>query len=182
MSVHRYCEGCGRGIGYPEWLRAAYCSHCGSRLLKSTRSLEEGGAEQCGTTKSVLWFREVQSVVTRHPLIVSAGSITGGAALMMLAPHLMPVGLTLMGIGAGVLLLSCWVVSSGGAVGPLMSMGAMLFAAGAGVYAASYVLMAVGGLSIVAGVGIGTTAGVCSAIKYVERRKLEKTMLPMPVV
>jgi hypothetical protein len=184
MDAHRYCESCGRGIDYHEWLRAGFCNHCGSRFYKSTESL--GGPKAGGgTSGSVQWFRELQSLLTFHPAVCSAVGIGAGTALLLLAPHLMTIGITLMAVGAAVAALSCYVMHEYcyPELGVGLKLGMALMAAGAIFYASSYVLMAVGGLSLVAGIGVGAYTGIRASMKFIEEKRIvEGRCVSVPVL
>jgi hypothetical protein len=102
---------------------------------------------------------------------------------MLLAPHLMTVGITLMAVGAAVAALSCYVMHEYWypelEIG--LKLGVALMVAGALFHASSFVLIAAGGLSVVAGIGIGAYAGIRSAMKFIEeKRTVERRCLPVP--
>lgn len=187
MKAYRYCEGCGIGFSKNQWLRSNHCTQCGSSIFKEDLLFENSADPQSDPSMEIMDHKvpsklakplsAVGQAVSTHPLLCSSGAIGVGAGALLAAPLVMAAGQSIMVVG-GLIAGVSWLLGSDSydpAFEDGMKLGVKIMGVGALVFGSSYLLLGVGGLSVVAGVGLGGFTGAKAITKAVkERRKLVK--------
>lgn len=160
MNSDRYCR-CGQPIDPREGIN--YCCRCGKRFYNGSWSGKSGNANWNSD-----WMQAIKTFAVNHPVLFSAGIIGAGVGALMVSPVVMHAGVALTIAGLIVAAAGWYAAVKSQGDEPQydrqpnagIRIGILMIAGGALVYLLSYLLVAVGGVSIVAGASISTYKGV----------------------
>lgn len=169
----RYCEQCGAGMSEEQWDMAHYCCRCGRALARDECVLPEAVVSRM-PVKAGRVLQAVGGTASRHPLMCSIGAVGIGAGCIAVAPMLLAAGQTLMSMGMLITIVSACLKDKvyemdleGG-----MKLGLGMAGVGALLYGTSYVLLILGGVSLIAGIGGGIYVGARTAVEWNRARQI----------
>jgi len=187
MSIyHRYCSGCGHGFYANQWNEATFCSRCGDELRDPPvqqapvpQVIEEVYTPQRippePTSEKHTWQENVQAgcqFAKDNPGLSAVAATGAGTAGLLLGPVIIATGKLGMiaggvTIAAGLLLDS----DSGALESPIVKVGAKLLGGSAAMTGGGYLATAAGGISLVAGIGVGASTGIKKIVQHRRRAK-----------
>ena len=168
----RFCPQCGKKIRREEFNCSTFCSRCGCeyrRLHVINPTQPKPVINASGIMTKVI--RGIQFSV-EHPNAFAATATTAGAAGLLIGPMVAAAGK--MGMIAGGVLVGAGALLKSHEGTELCKAGGLILGGSAALTGIGYVMIAAGGVSAVAGIGVGTVQvakGTCRAIEHIRNQQ-----------